>query len=78
MHNTTSMFKDEENLFCSNPISGKQGNESIPFEKSLGAMSFADYAFSDIRKEKDRQLKNLKGFVYCEDGHLIIKDQKIP
>ena len=77
MHNTTSMFKDEENLFCSNPITGKQGNESIPFEKSLGAMSFADYAFSDIRKEKDRQLKKLNGYVSCENGSLIIKDNPL-
>ena len=77
MHNTDPMFKGEENLFCSNPITGKQGNESVPFEKSLGAMSFADYAFSDIRKEKDRQLKKLEGYVNCEDGNLIVRDNPL-
>ena len=59
MNDTSPMFKGEQNLFCANPIIWKQGNESVPFEKSLGAMPFADYTFSDIRKEKDRQLKKL-------------------
>ncbi len=77
MHNTNPMFKGEENLFCSNPITGKRGNKRVPFEKSLGAMSFADYAFSDIRKEKDRQLKKLEGYVNCEDGNLIIRDNPL-
>ena len=74
MYDTAPMYKDEKDLFCSNPISGEQGNEKIPFKKSLGAMSFSDYAFSDIRNEKDRQLKKLNGYASCENGNLIIKD----
>ena len=73
MNNSTPIWKGEKNLYCSNPISAKQGNEKIPLSRSLGSMSFSDYASSDIRDENKRQLKNLEGFVQCKGGHLIIE-----
>ena len=73
MNNSTPIWKGEKNLFCSNPISAKQGNEKIPFKRSLGAMPFSDYSSSDLREEKKRQLKILKGSVHCKDGHLIVE-----
>ena len=73
MNNSTPIWKGEKNLYCSNPISAEPGIEKIPLTRSLGSMSFTDYASSDIRDEKKRQLKNLEGYVQCKDGHLIIE-----
>ena len=73
MNNSTPIWKGENNLFCSNPISAKRSNEKISFKRSLGAMPFSNYSSSDLRDEKKRQLKKLEGIAHCKDGHLIVE-----